>query len=284
MEKPNKFSGQPNTWSIYFYIYIYIYIYIYKHHIYIPYVVWWCHGQADCVCICVHTYIYIHTHILIYIHTSQYLHIYIAYIYMHIYAYTHTHTHTHTYTHTHTPVLRTQMTFSVPEITTQYVLPRNRSVSLPVTSPCQESDVPWAVSSATGVLWGWPLSGTYPLITWPESQGKEILVMDQRRIILGQVGIPQPWPQAFPFVPLRIPGGAPDGMAKLCDLVILPETCRWHMRMVVQSEVLEWAWGWTLSGLGSAVTRCKILNKTGFLTGKMKLLICVIWENNTMCN
>lgn len=117
-------------------------------------------GWVDCVSVSVHKC------------TQQYLHIYC--ICMHIYA------------HTHTPILHIQITFSVPGITTQFVLPRNGSVWFPVTALCQASDFPRAMSNATGMLCGLHPAGTHPSTTWPRRQGKEILVMEWLKTILGQ--------------------------------------------------------------------------------------------------
>ena len=129
--------------------------------------------------------------------------------YIHTYthnAYTHTHTHTHmlifactyiqiyictcVHTHTHSNVASTNGLFcpwnnntSCPSKKSVYVAPSD------MPSPCQASSIPWATSNATGMLCGWPLAGTYSPTTWPGNQGKEILVMDRLKIIIGQRGI-----------------------------------------------------------------------------------------------
>ena len=98
-----------------------------------------------------HSHIYTHTYrhadICIYIHTNIYMHVCV-----HI--------------HTHTPVLHPWMIFSVPEITTHHVLPRNLFMWLPVTChlparhPAFPEPRPMPLECCVAGLW---LGLTHPL-------------------------------------------------------------------------------------------------------------------------
>ena len=126
--------------------------------------------------------------------------LFILCIYLHLYTYKYIYAHVFVHTHTHSNVASINDLFcpwnnntSCPSKKSVYVAPSDMS------SLCQASSIPWAMSNATGMLCGWPLAGTYPPTTWPGNQGKEILVMDQLKTIIGPIGIQPPDLKPFPL-------------------------------------------------------------------------------------